>query len=104
MWSWLDGTTTAGLALALALAMALARLRWRWAAVLVCVLLCCHVALLNQAPGSPYFAQTLQSWEQGRFVRFNGLAEWLGWLWPYAAIALALGRIRLASSESKIGL
>ncbi len=104
MWSWLDGTTTAGLALALALAMASARLRWRWAAVLVCVLLCCHVALLNQAPGSPYFAQTLQSWEQGRFVRFNGLAEWLGWLWPYAAIALALGRIRLASSESKIGL
>jgi hypothetical protein len=45
----------------------------------------------------------LQSWEQGRFVRFNGLAEWLGWLWPYAAIALVLGRIRTSSSEPKIG-
>jgi hypothetical protein len=104
MWSWLDATTTAALVLALVLAMALARLRWRWASVLVVVLLCGHVALLNQAPGSPYFAQTLQSWEQGRFVRFNGLAEWLGWLWPYAAIVLALDRIRNAVGDSKIGI
>jgi len=103
MWSWLDVTTSAGLLGALVLAVALARLRWRWALVLVLVLLCGHVALLNQAPESPYFAQTLQSWEQGRFVRFNGLAEWLGWLWPYAAIALALSRIRISSSEPKIG-
>ena len=103
MWSWLDATTTGGLLAALVLAMALARMPWRWACALVVVLLCAHVGLLNQAPPSPYFAQTLQSWEQGRFVRFNGLAEWLGWLWPYAAIALALGRIRPDSSESKIG-
>ena len=104
MWSWLDGSTTAGLVLALLLATALARLRWRWACVLVFVLLCGHVALLNQAPGSPYFAQTLQSWEQGRFVRFHGLAEWLGWLWPYAAIVLVLGRIGIAYREPKIGV
>ncbi len=102
MWSWLDATTVAGLLAALALAMALARMPWRWACALVLVLLCAHVALLNQAPQSPYFAQTLQSWEQGRFVRFNGLAEWLGWLWPYAAIVLALVRMRVVSSEPKI--
>ena len=103
MWSWLDATTVGAMAAALALALALARLRWRWAAWLVCILLCGHVALLNQAPESPYFAQTLQSWEQGRFVRFNGLAEWLGWLWPYAAIALVLFRARSANGEPKIG-
>ena len=102
MWSWLDATTTAGLAAALVLAIALARMPWRWACALVFVLLCGHVALLNQAPENPYFAQTLQSWEQGRFVRFNGLAEWLGWLWPYAAIALVLGRLRVANGEPKI--
>jgi hypothetical protein len=102
MWSWLDATTSAGLLAALVLAMALARLRWRWALVLVFVLLCGHVALLNQAPASPYFAQTLQSWEQGRFVRFNGLAEWLGWLWPYAAIAVVLTRLGHAAGEPKI--
>ena len=27
-------------------------------------------------------------WEQGRFIRFHGAAQWVGWLWPYAAIAL----------------
>jgi hypothetical protein len=52
-----------------------------------------HLSLLNQAPTSPYFAQTLQTWEQGRFIRFNGLAQWLGWLWPYAALAYVLLRL-----------
>jgi hypothetical protein len=47
-----------------------------------------------QAPGDPYFAHNLQSWEQGRFVRFHGLAQWIGWLWPYAAIAWMLSRLR----------
>jgi hypothetical protein len=46
--------------------------------------------LLNQAPPDPYFAQTLQVWEQGRFIRFHGLAQWLGWLWPYAVLAYVL--------------
>ena len=51
------------------------------------------LSLLNQAPESPYFAQTLQLWEQGRFMRFNGLSQWLGWLWPYAALVYVLGLI-----------
>jgi hypothetical protein len=32
----------------------------------------------------------LQAWEQGRFIRFNGLAQWLGWIWPYAAALVVL--------------
>jgi VanZ family protein len=46
-----------------------------------------------QAPADPYFAQSLQAWEQGRFVRFHGLAQWVGWLWPYVAIAWMLSRL-----------
>lgn len=46
-----------------------------------------------QAPADPYFAQSLQAWEQGRFVRFHGLAQWIGWLWPYAAICWMLSRL-----------
>ncbi|MBI5722203.1 MAG: VanZ family protein [Burkholderiales bacterium] len=46
-----------------------------------------------QAPADPYFAQSLQAWEQGRFVHFHGLAQWIGWLWPYAAIAWMLSRL-----------
>jgi hypothetical protein len=49
--------------------------------------------LLNQAPTSPYFAQTLATWEQGRFIRFHGLAQWLGWFWPYAALMYVLTQV-----------
>ena len=52
-----------------------------------------HLSLLNQAPASAYFAQTLQTWEQGRFIRFHGLAQWLGWLWPFAVLLEALARL-----------
>jgi hypothetical protein len=52
-----------------------------------------YLSLLNQAPTSPYFAQTLATWEQGRFIRFNGIAQWLGWLWPYAALIYVLARV-----------
>jgi hypothetical protein len=49
--------------------------------------------VLNLAPASPYFAQTLQTWEQGRFIRFHGVVQWLGWLWPFVAVAYVMGRI-----------
>jgi hypothetical protein len=48
------------------------------------------MAWILQAPSSPYFAQTLHAWEQGRFIRFNGIAQWLGWAWPYGALGVAL--------------
>jgi hypothetical protein len=51
------------------------------------------VVLVAQAPADPYFAQSLQSWERGRFIHFNGLAQWIGWLWPYAAMAWLLARL-----------
>ena len=52
-----------------------------------------HLNLLNQAPTSAYFAQTLQAWEQGRFIRFYGLGQWLGWLWPYVTLAYVVIRL-----------
>jgi VanZ family protein len=55
--------------------------------------------LLNEAPEGPYFAQTLQTWEQGRFVRLNGLAQWLGWLWPYAGVLYCLVRLTRGQFE-----
>ena len=62
--------------------------RTAWAFLLLSVLV--QQSLLNQSPESAYFAQTLQTWEQGRFIRFHGLVQWLGWLWPYAVMLLAL--------------
>jgi hypothetical protein len=51
------------------------------------------------APADPYFAQSLQAWEQGRFVRFHGLAQWVGWLWPYAAMSWLLSRLGTRPGE-----
>jgi hypothetical protein len=82
-----------GLGLAAALALLLLRLPRRGAAAFTLLTLSIHLALLNQAPASAYFAQTLQTWEQGRFIRFHGVAQWLGWLWPYAALLYLLARL-----------
>lgn len=49
--------------------------------------------LVAQAPTDPYYAASLQGWEQGRFIRFHGLAQWVGWLWPYAAMAWLMTRL-----------
>jgi VanZ family protein len=89
-WAWLTPPATLGLALAGAMAFFSLMLGHRAAAV--CSVLAWGLALgvLNRAPDTPYFAQSLQLWEQGRFLRFHGLSQWLGWLWPYAALALGL--------------
>ena len=49
--------------------------------------------LVARAPADPYFAQSLQAWEQGRFIRFHGAAQWVGWIWPYAALVYLLARL-----------
>jgi VanZ family protein len=92
-WAWLDVPTQIALVAALVLAPALALVPARACAALVLLALGVYLSLLNQAPESPYFAQTLQGWEQGRFIRFHGLAQWLGWLWPYAALVYALALV-----------
>jgi hypothetical protein len=88
----------AGLVLALAL-LAVPR---RGCAALVLVALMLHLSLLNQAPASAYFADTLQTWEQGRFIRFHGLAQWLGWLWPYAVLIYVLLRVSAGDSQNRM--
>ena len=92
-WAWLDAPVRVGLALAAVLALLMLPLRRRGAAAFALLALSIQLALLNQAPASAYFAQTLQTWEQGRFIRFHGLAQWLGWLWPYAALLYLLARL-----------
>lgn len=89
-WAWLGLPAQLGMVLALALALALALVPWRVSAAVLLVSLGLYLSLLNQAPQNPYFSQTLQAWEQGRFIRFHGLAQWLGWVWPYAAMAYVL--------------
>ena len=92
-WAWLDLPVRAGLMLAAALALVLLPLSRRGTAAFALLALAIQLSLLNQAPASAYFWQTLQTWEQGRFIRFHGLVQWLGWLWPYAALLYLLDRL-----------
>ena len=92
-WAWLGLPVQVGLALAVVLSLVLAWVPWRASASLLLLCLGVYLSLLNQAPESAYFSQTLHAWEQGRFIRFHGLAQWLGWLWPYAALVYVLSLI-----------
>ena len=92
-WSWPGLPPRVGVWAALALAAMLLALPRRASAAVPLLALAWHLGLLNQAPTSAYFAQTLQIWEQGRFIRFFGLGQWVGWLWPYAALAYVFFRV-----------
>lgn len=50
--------------------------------------LCLLLSLLavNAIPANPYFIATLQSWVQGKFLNFNGAAQFLSLLWPFFAL------------------
>lgn len=65
----------------------------RLAAALGLAAMTALVVLIAQAPADPYYAASLRGWEQGQFIRFHGLAQWIGWLWPYAAMGWLLTRL-----------
>lgn len=92
-WAWLGPAVQMGLGLALVLALVLVGVTRGVACALSLLALGVALSLLNRAPASAYYAQTLQSWEQGRFIRFHGLAQWVGWVWPYAAMAYLISVI-----------
>lgn len=90
---WVTSTVPAGLVLGAVLALACVFVGQRPAAALGLVALSINVALVAQAPSDPYYAQSLQQWEQGRFIHFHGLAQWVGWLWPFAALGGLFRRV-----------
>jgi VanZ family protein len=91
--AWLSSTAVAGLGAGTLASLLLAWVPRRASAALGLMALTALVSLMSQASEDVYFAQSLQAWEQGRFIRFHGAAQWVGWLWPYVAMAYLLGRI-----------
>jgi VanZ family protein len=92
-WAWLSLPVRLGLLFGLLLSLLMLAVPRRGCAAMLLLALVVHLAVLNQAPASAYFADTLQAWEQGRFIRFHGVAQWLGWLWPYAVLVYVLLRV-----------
>jgi hypothetical protein len=85
-----------GLVMAVLLGLAMLGLPRRLCNVVMLLTLAVSLTLLNLAPDSPYFAQSLEVWEQGRFIRFHGISQWLGWLWPFAALIFGLRAVARA--------
>jgi len=85
-WAWFDLPVRIGVTAAAVVGAALLPAPRRLCAALALIAVIVQLGLINGAPESAYFAQTLATWEQGRFIRFNGLVQWLGWLWPFATI------------------
>ena len=83
--AWCTASSLGGLGLGFTLALMLLGSGRRLAAGIGLVVVTAGVGLVAQAPADPYFAASLHGWEQGRFIRFHGLAQWIGWYWPYAA-------------------
>ena len=97
--SWTTQQALQALAIGTGAAMLLSLVPGRVAAGFGLIALTALVMLVARAPADPYFAQSLQGWEQGRFIRFHGAAQWVGWLWPYAALTYLL--VRLAAREPR---
>ena len=97
-WGWVSAEVAVGLVVAVLGAVAMAFASARMCLVLALAALVWQLSLLNNASADAYFSLTLQTWERGRFIRFHGLIQWVGWLWPYVTL-LYLVR-RLASVKS----
>jgi VanZ family protein len=91
--AWCTASSLGGLGLGLTLALLLVGCGRRTAAGIALVVITAALGLVAHAPADPYFAASLHGWEQGRFIRFHGLAQWIGWLWPYAAMLWLLRQV-----------
>jgi hypothetical protein len=103
LWAWATPNALLAFGVGAAAAALLSVASSRVAAALGLMALTALIILVTQAPTSPYFADSLQAWEQGRFIRFHGAARWVGWLWPYAAVTYLLARLGRSEDDPRIG-
>ena len=60
---------------------------WRTlAAIAVALALLLATVMVNIAPENPYLLNTLQIWNPGQFLNFNGLTRLISSLWPFLAL------------------
>lgn len=92
-WSSFTAPAIVGVSLGAVTALAMMALSSTSAAVLCLGLLVLQIALINPVEHNAYYLQALQVWDQGRFARFYGLMQWIGWCWPYAAIVVLVNHL-----------
>lgn len=98
--AWLGDIVPVALVPAFGVAVLACSLPPRVAASVGLVLVSLQIALVSLMPADPFYALSLQQWEQGRFIRFHGVAQWVGWGWPYAVLVYLFSRVAGRSSGS----
>lgn len=96
---WLHEQTLWGLWVGAGVGVLLLPIAHRLCWTLAFLLLVPQLALLGIMTPDPYFHETLSIWERGQFIRFYGATQWLGRLWPYAALVLVASRITWPSKN-----
>jgi VanZ family protein len=89
-WGWISAPVQLALVVAALSAVPMMWLSEKLLQVLALVGLVLQLTMLNNASASAYFALTLQNWEQGQFIRFHGLIQWMGWLWPFVLLVFLM--------------
>lgn len=91
-WAWSWQPLQISLAAAVAAAIACLWLPPRLCAALALLLLLAQLYLLNQAAIPVYHDWMLSTAMRADFRRFYGMAQWLGWCWPWLALLLLARR------------
>lgn len=87
IFDWATPGALAGLVWGTLLAFLALRLPRAVRATAATLALAVALVFVNVLPVNPYFDVVLADWRQGRYLHFNGLARWLAWTWPWAALA-----------------
>jgi len=85
-YSWLSPGAQAGLIVGGLMLYGLAFTPARVQRHLAMFMLAISLLVINFVPGNPYFVDTLSTWNQGKFLNFDGAAQFLSILWPWLAI------------------
>jgi len=101
--AWTTPEAMQGVLVGTAAAVLLSLVPARVAAGFGLIALTALVMLVAQAPADPYFGESLTAWEQGRFIRFHGAAQWVGWAWPYAGLTYLLARLAAREPRRAVG-
>ena len=85
-WSWMTPGAQAGLIMASLMLYGLTYVPPRTQRRLAMLMLTISLVVTNVVPGNPYFTDTMSGWVQGKFLNFNGAAEFLSETWPWMAL------------------
>jgi VanZ family protein len=84
--AWLTPGNSLGLAVGLVAWWSASYLAFSLQRAVAALALLFATVMVNVAPDNPYLSNTLQIWNPGQFLNFNGLTRLISSLWPFLAL------------------